>query len=204
LGELGVSKEVILYPVSYATAETYMNTPRSEQVARHCVNLYLDPARGEIICLDNGVVIAERMPSLSGEYNKTRVSQKPVSKKKQPKFISTHGNISPATARKILTKYMEGEPVKKIAEELGVRVGAIYDIVKSNIRTRRKPHRTYRKLTKKELEEITHELESGMPIYEVARKHHRSTGYIEYLIRKYKIKYTPRKHRKKHKTTVSS
>lgn len=190
----------LLIPVSYAYASSYANDDSLERLASKCVNLFWDQGRGEIICLDNGVVIGERMPSPLAVHNRTRKADRPVGKKARGEtkhgLIVTYGNIKPSLARKILTMYEDGEPVKEIAKRLGIPVGMIYDVVKANTRMRRGTHKRYRRLSKKELEEILEELRSGASINSVAKKHGRSTSHIWLIAKKHGIKVTERKKRK--------
>ena len=192
-----------IVPVGRGFAESFVNDKAEEEAIRKCRNILWDIGRGELICADNGMIIADHVPSYRLRDNRVRASSSPIKKsvrgERRSGYIATHLDINPKIQSEILRMYEEGVKVKDIARKFGVSIGMVYDVVKSNTRLRRGSPRKYRRINQEEINEIIKELKEGMSLYRIAKKHGRSVGYLHWLIKKYGLDKLRKKKKEKEK-----
>jgi len=134
-------------------------------------------SNGQLVCLDNGVVIDDKPIVFDIESNAGDI-------------LSNQGQVTRAVynardkALQVLELYRQGLPIREIMARTGIRsVSAIYAIIRANT-TLRKYKSSHRRLSKDEIAEICREYSSGASIYSIAKKWGLSTSRIYYLIKK--------------------
>ncbi len=139
-----------------------------------CSEVFLDEERGELVCLETGEVLEERLPIVEFQNYYTNGGSEVHSVYKYRDILS-----------EAIELYRQGLPIDKIMKVTGVRsFAALYRALEA-YGLRRKQKSPHRKLGRNEIAEICRELSNGTSIYSTSKKYGLSTSRVFYIKQKY-------------------